>query len=88
MNNDILQDLEERLKQIGFDDPKIQKVVMEVRNDWHGERPYISIKYEMDKTRSERNEKIKRDYKNGESIQFLQRRYGLSRKRIYEILSS
>lgn len=83
--NDILLDLQNRLKEIGFKDPKIEKVVMEVRQDWHGERPYISVKYEADKKRSERNAFILRDIQRGESISLLMRRYGLSRTRLYEI---
>jgi Mor family transcriptional regulator len=86
MSNDILQDLKERLEAIGFNDPKIEKVIFETRSDWAGERPYISVKIDIDKKMSERNRAIMLDYKKGESVIFLSRRHHLSRKRIYEIL--
>lgn len=83
---DILHDLEDRLKALGFNDPKIEKVVMEVRTDWRGERPYIGVKFEADRKINQRNILIIRDFKAGERITFLARRYGLSRKRIWEII--
>ncbi len=83
---DILEDLYTRLVQIGFKDPKIERVVMEVRTDWKGERPYIGVRMEIDRQMSERNRSIIRDHKAGERVTFLARRYGLSRKRIWEII--
>jgi len=83
---DILEDLKQRLEAIGFKDPKIERVVMEVRTDWKGERPYIGLKMEIDRKMSERNRSIIRDYKSGERITFLVRRYGLSRQRINQII--
>lgn len=87
MSNDILEDLQERLLAIGFKDPKIEKVIFELRSDWNGERPYISTKVEIDRQLSIRNQSIIRDFKLGERVCFLARRYKLSRKRIYEIIS-
>jgi len=83
---DILEDLYTRLVQIGFKDPQIERVVMEVRTDWKGERPYIGVRMEIDRKMSERNRSIIRDHKAGERVTFLARRYGLSRKRIWEII--
>lgn len=83
---DILEDLYTRLVQIGFKDPQIERVVMEVRTDWKGERPYIGVRMEIDRQMSERNRSIIRDHKAGERVTFLARRYGLSRKRIWEII--
>ncbi len=84
---DILEDLHGRLRAIGFNDPKIERVVMDVRRDWAGERPYIGVRYEVCREMSARNRAIIRDYRNGERIVFLARRYGLTRKRIYEIIN-
>lgn len=83
---DILEDLKQRLAQIGFVDVQIDKVVMDVRHDWAGERPYISAKLEYQRKMSERNRQIIRDYKNGESIAFIARRYGISRQRVHKII--
>lgn len=84
---DILKDLHERLIAIGFNDPKITKVVFEVARDYEGERPYISTKPEKDCMMSERNRAIIRDFRSGERITFLSRRYGLSRQRIWKIIN-
>lgn len=84
---DILQDFEDRLKAIGFKDPKIEKLCIEVRHDWAGERTYISCQYELKKQVALRNRSIIRDYKSGERVALLARRYDLSRKRIYEIIN-
>lgn len=83
---DILSDFHQRLIEIGFNDPKIERIVMDVRRDWAGERPYIGVRYEADKRMSERNRAIIRDYKNGEQVQFLARRYGISIRRIWQII--
>jgi Mor family transcriptional regulator len=87
---DLKKELEERLKEIGFKDPKIERVVIEsisvVRTAWKGERPYIGVRMEIDKKMSERNRSIIRDYKAGERVNFLVRRYGLTRQRINQII--
>jgi Mor family transcriptional regulator len=84
---DIIEDLEQRLKAIGFKDPKIEKLFFEVRREWAGERTYISCQYELKKQVSARNRAIIRDYKNGERVALLARRYGLSRAMIYQIIN-
>lgn len=84
--SDILEDLRVRLVDIGFEDPRIDKVVMEIRRDWAGERAYIGARYEVDKKLSERNRAIIRDFKNGERVPLLVRRYNLSRQRIWAII--
>jgi Mor family transcriptional regulator len=84
--SDILEDLQERLVAIGFNDPKIENVILEIRKDWRGERPYISVKNDAEIKARERNRSIIREYKNGESVALLVRRYGISRTRIYAII--
>lgn len=84
---DILDDFKNRLIAIGFQNVTLEKVVMEVRHDWAGERVYIGVNYEVQRKHSERNRKIIHDYKAGESIIFLSRRYGLSKQRIWKIIN-
>jgi Mor family transcriptional regulator len=84
--SDILEDLRQRLVSIGFVDPQIDKIVMDIRRDWAGERPYIGARFEADKKLSERNRSIIRDFKDGESVAFLTRRYKLSKQRIWQII--
>jgi Mor family transcriptional regulator len=84
--SDILEDLRQRLSLLGFVDPQIDRVVMDIRRDWAGERPYIGVRYEADRKISERNRSIIRDFKAGESIALLVRRYSLSRQRIWQII--
>lgn len=84
---DIIDDFKERLKEIGFVDPKIDRLVMDIRRDWHGERPYISQKNDYVQKLSARNRKIISEYKAGESITLLARRYGLSRQRVSKIIN-
>lgn len=85
--SDILDDLKTRLVAIGFENAIIEKVVLEVRHDWAGERIYFGANYEYKANLSERNRSIIRDFKAGESIVFLSRRYGLSRQRIWKIVN-
>jgi Mor family transcriptional regulator len=83
---DILDDLKQRLMSVGFNNPTIEKVVMEVRKDWAGERIYIHTHYEYNHRYFERNRNIIRDFKAGESITLLSRRYKLSKQRIFQIV--
>lgn len=83
---DILDDLKKRLQDLGFTDPKIEVVISQIRTDWGGERPYIAVKVEADRRMSERNRKIIREFKGGESVPLLSRRYGISRQRIWKII--
>ena len=56
------------------------------RKKWGGDRPYIARR--SGEGRSSRNEQIIRDYQNGEHIPLLERRYRLSKARIWQIISS
>jgi Mor family transcriptional regulator len=84
---DILDDLKKRLQDLGFVDPKIELVISQIRTDWGGERPYIAVKVEAERRMSERNRKIIREFKDGESVTLLARRYGISRQRIWRIIN-
>jgi Mor family transcriptional regulator len=64
----------------------IQKDVSEqVRGVFGGERAYISRR--PGEGRFARNAQIRRDYKAGERIPLLQRRYGLSPARLWQIIN-
>lgn len=84
---DILEDLKKRLADIGFKDATIEKVIMDVRHDYAGDRVYIGADYEYRRQLCDRNRSIIRDYKAGESIIFLARRYKLSKQRISKIIN-
>ena len=84
---DILEDLKTRLADIGFKDANIEKVIMDVRRDYAGDRVYIGVNYEFQRLQSDRNRSIIRDYKAGESMIFLSRRYSLSKQRIWKIIN-
>lgn len=83
---DILEDLRARLMAIGFKDPKIEKVIMEVESDWQCQYSYIKRKC-MDKMLADRNRSIIRAFKNGESVVLLSRRHALSRSMVYKIIN-
>lgn len=59
----------------------------QARRIFGGDRPYISRK--LGEGTSERNASIKRDYwQKGEHIPLLERRYSLSKSRLWEIIKS
>lgn len=53
-----------------------------IRAKWWGDRPYIRIKADT----NQRNEAIRRDHARGERIAYLERKWGLTRQTIYNIL--
>lgn len=55
-----------------------------VRERWGGDRPYIARR--MGEGRSQRNDAIRRDYLAGERFELLERRYGLTRRRLMQIV--
>jgi len=62
------------------------EVLAEIYQDWKGERPYIGPPKEAAEQREARNRALFRDWKNGERIPFLARRYQISIKRVYALL--
>jgi Mor family transcriptional regulator len=62
-----------------------QDVNDQVRSVFGGERAYISRR--PGDGRFARNAQIRRDYKAGERIPLLQRRYGLSSARLWQIIN-
>lgn len=61
------------------------EMVMDVRRDWAGERPFIGSR-EPDSRQSERNREIIRAHKAGESMGQLAKRHKISRQRVDQII--
>lgn len=57
-----------------------------VRERWGGDRPYIAKR--IGQGRSDRNAAIRRDYLHGESFDLLERRYGLCKRRLIQIVKA
>lgn len=57
-----------------------------ITRDWRGERPYIGARAGL--AQSARDAAIVRDWKNGERVPLLMRRYGISRSRVWAILKA
>ncbi|MDR0250923.1 MAG: hypothetical protein LBI35_06415 [Burkholderiales bacterium] len=57
-----------------------------VRKVWGGDRPYIK-KTATDETLSDRDKAIILAYQRGERAELLAQRYGLSKRRVWEIIS-
>ena len=86
--NDIIDDLLCRVIALApaFSAALAAQVDKDVRSKWGGDRVYIGSR--SGRGASARNANIKRDYMNGEHFDLLERRYGLSRSRLCEIIKS
>lgn len=66
---------------------ELEKIKHDKREQWAGDRPYIARR--AGDSNSPRNEAIRRDYwQNGERIPLLERRYGLSKARLWQIIKA
>lgn len=86
--NDIIDDILRRVIALapGFSAAIAAQIEAEARKQWGGDRPYIGKRSGMGT--SARNAAIKRDYLAGEHFHLLERRYGLCRSRLNEIIKS
>ena len=86
--NDIIDDILRRVIAMapGFSAALAAQIDKETRQQWGGDRPYISLR--RGAGTSSRNAAIKRDYLAGEHIPLLERRYGLGKSRLWEIIKS
>ncbi len=86
--NDIIDDILRRIIALtpGFTAAMAAQVDKQVREQWGGDRPYISLR--RGGGASSRNAAIKRDYLAGEHIPLLERRYKLGKSRLWEIIKS
>ncbi len=67
----------------------VKRVEKGRRHEWAGQQVRVSyIATRDDEIRSDRNERIVRDYLYGERVPLLSRRYGLSERRIWQIIHS
>ncbi len=67
----------------------IKRIEDDRRHEWAGERARVCyIAHKEGELHSERNDRIVRDYLYGERVQLLSRRYGLSERRIWQIIHS
>ena len=62
-------------------------VPKKVARDYNGERPYIGRSIEVEREMSARNRAIIREWKAGERVALLSRRYGISARRIRQIIA-
>lgn len=86
-SDDIVADILRRVAALtpGFTAALASQVDREVREMWGRDRCYIARRA-GDGT-SARNDAIRRDFRNGERVELLCRRYGLTRQRIHQILA-
>jgi len=88
---DIIDDVLRRVIDAGgvIDRAMAQAIARAVRHEWGGETARICyIARRDDELRTQRNRAILRDYLAGERIALLSRRYGLSGRRIIQIVKS
>lgn len=65
----------------------LQRVEADVRADWGGDRAYIRKIGEVGEiARTQREEAIRQDYRRGERVAFLARKWRLSARRIQQIV--
>lgn len=75
------------LRRAGVQPADAERIEQDVRRDWGGERPYIAKVGEARRKYVEtRNARIRLDAHRGESSKLLSRRYGMSLRRINQIL--
>jgi Mor family transcriptional regulator len=88
-HNDLIDDVLLRVMEAapGLSATLAREIGQKVRHDWAGDTVKVCyIARESRAVRSQRNEAIKRDWQRGERLPLLERRYGLSERRIRQIL--
>ncbi|ARV17485.1 hypothetical protein AEP_00525 [Curvibacter sp. AEP1-3] len=86
--NDIIEDMLSLVLAMapGFTAELAKQADKQIRAKWAGDRPYIARR--SGEGSSERNAQIKADYLRGERIALLERRYKVSRSRLWQIIKS
>ena len=84
--DDFVCDVLRLLRQLApkITDEMAAQVDAALRARWGGDRPYIALR--LGQGRSERNERIRRDYLAGERLELLERRYGLSQRHLIRVV--
>lgn len=88
---DFVNDVLERIKQTYPNASKKDLAAIEkgIRRDWGGDRPYIAQAGESARAAlSARNQAIAAQYQRGERVQFLAERWGLSERRVRQIIDA
>lgn len=88
-SNDIIDDVLRRVIEMSptFSSALAAQIARETRHEWAGDKARIFyIARRDDETRSIRNESIMRDYRAGERLALLERRYSLTQRRILQII--
>ena len=88
-SDDIIDDVLRRVIEMApaFTAALAAQVARETRHEWAGDKARIFyIARRDDETRSARNESIMRDYRSGERLALLERRYGITQRRILQII--
>ena len=88
-NDDIIDDVLRRVIEMApeFSAALAAQIARETRHEWAGDKVRIFyIARRDEETRSQRNEAILRDYRGGERLALLERRYGLTQRRILQII--
>lgn len=82
---DVLQRVVARLGDVPANVPL--EVEAEIRRDWGGDRPYIAKAGEAGRVqRTHREDAIRADHQRGAHVNALARKWGLSMRRIQQIL--
>ena len=85
---DILNDVCERLVRAGVPKDVVEPVIDEVREDYGGDKAWVAQYSERVRERlNARNMQLYRDWQRGERIEYLARKYNISKKRVYAIIS-
>ena len=84
--NDLIDDVLRRVIEMApaFSAALAKQISEQVRHDWAGELLYIAKNNTS--MRGQRDIKIKRDWQMGERLALLERRYGLSERRLRQII--
>lgn len=87
---DILRRVRELLPENVASSDALVRIEAQIRRDWGGERPYIAKLGDPVQRRQwerSRDRQIRVDYRRGEHVHLLARRYGISESRVYKIIS-
>lgn len=88
-NDDIIDDVLRRVIEMapGFSAALAAQIARDTRHEWAGDQARVFyVARREDELRSHRNERIMQDYQQGERLALLERRYGLSKRRILQII--
>jgi Mor family transcriptional regulator len=87
--NDLLADVLQRVSAITQLPPEqIQAIEAELRADWGGDRAYIARMGECGaRLQAQRDIRIRQQHRDGESVRLLSRRWNLSERQVYRIIT-